>query len=271
MRFKLLLDYEKLNHSPYSEITLPYSYTIRCRNQILYYFGGNHSHDKTNPQYRKLQSFWRKFIKQVNPENAIVLVEDGPHTPDKNIEEAVYYGGENGYVTFLNRKLKISIECPEPSYKEQVLHLNKKYSREKIILFFFIRALAQWHRSEIKRRRIESMNLYLTKKMRRYKSEFPWSKYSYTVNQMEKVFKKIYSKSLKSLSESSVNDLLFPSRESPMNKIANSLNQFRDYRILRRIEKHWRMGKSIFIVYGGSHAVVQKPVISDFANCSKSA
>lgn len=137
------------------------------------------------------------------------------------------------------------------------------------MLFFLIRALAQWHRSEAKRRRLESMNSYLTKHMRRYKAECPWHEDLYSTDRLEEAFRQIYTKPMKSLREPLINELLFPSSESPMNQIANSLNKFRDLRILSRIEKHWRAGKNLFIVYGGSHAIIQKAVIDDFTNCRK--
>lgn len=70
----LLLPREKYFEAARARGQFP-SFEIEKHNQILFYFGANHSRDPQNGQYSELKKYWDEFLRKTNGKNSIVLIE----------------------------------------------------------------------------------------------------------------------------------------------------------------------------------------------------
>lgn len=68
---------------------IPFHFELSNKNQILYYFGSNHSRNPEDQQYIQLKSYWTKFINKVKNESAVVLIEGGLRKLRSTADEAI--------------------------------------------------------------------------------------------------------------------------------------------------------------------------------------
>lgn len=256
MRENFLLSYDKLLRPPYSEIPLPYFYVVEEDDRSVWYFGSNHSRDPHNIQYRQLARFWRRFVHRAR-KKASVLVEDGPYPPAKSISEAIRTNGENGYITFRAAELGIPVSCPEPTYEEQVAKLQKAFTKSEIAYFYFARSVAQWQRGL----RQDSFEAYISRFLRHYQRSFNWPGFDFTLENMRTIHFKLFGQRFSLRSRKFFDEITFPSQDTAINRVSYELNRYRDSRVVNNITNEWKSGKHIFVVYGGSHAVVEEPAI----------
>ena len=90
-----------------------------------------------------------------------------------------------------------------------------------------------------------------------------WEDYDFSFEHMKKVQKTLFG------TDFDINDSDFFKRvvdptktETVINKVSRFEDEgFRDLHIVGEIEKYWNQGKSIFVIYGATHAVIQEPVL----------
>lgn len=257
MNSNLLLNYPELKKLKKSSIN---KYILKNDFQQIFYFGANHSHDPKNKQYQILQKFWEAFLKNTKNEKRLVLVEGGVSKNFDSKAKAIKANSENGFISFLARNNKIVLKSPEPSLKYEVSELLKDYSKEEIEYYYFVRVIHQWHTIPNPR---PEFNKYISSFLKKDQKVLGWKNFNFTISNLEKIHKKFFKKLPDYTNEKFFNDLMNPYKNTKVNRIASSSGRIRDIYILKEIQKQWKVGNNLFIVYGSNHAIMQKPALEE--------
>jgi hypothetical protein len=169
---------------------LPFHFEIYGMNQILYYFGSNHSRNPENLQYKELDKYWLDFLSKTNHKDCVVLVEGGTRALHKNRTNAIINDSEAGLITFFAYKENITVESPEPDNKKILTELSNEFSKEEIEYYYFARMVSQWHRLLEPK---PDFDEYINKSLYRIKDENEWDNSNYSVNYMKIIHKKIFN------------------------------------------------------------------------------
>jgi len=257
MKKNLILSYKKyrkINHR------IPYTFHIKNKGQHIFYFGSRHTYDIQDKQFKKIDIFWKSFLKKTSKEDCIVLVEGGVRKNSSTKNEAIRDGGEMQYVTYLARKEKIDVVSPEPvGYRYE--ELLKKFSRQEIAYYDFALICYQWNRMQEK----PDFKRYASQFLEADKRNSGWDNFDFSLEHMQKIHKSIFLTTFDENDAKFLQEALDPiSNKSVMNKISLAEEGLRDVYIAQEIERIWKLGKNIFVIYGSSHAVTQEAAIRDF-------
>jgi hypothetical protein len=237
----------------------PYSYSIQKDRQMISYFGVRHCFDPQDTQFDALRKFWHEFLDNVDRERAIVFVEGGMRPLHTSENEAILSGGEAHYITYLSHQENIATFSPEPPEKLRLEILNKRFSKEEIMYYEYARTAHQWNRMLQK----PNFEKYIQDSLEYTKERSDWHDFDISLDHMERIQKNIFHRDVDKNDIQFFYDAINPT--TTFSRI-NELSRFedsglRDVYILQQIEKYWHEGKSIFIVYGKSHAVMHEPAL----------
>jgi len=246
-------DYYKVHHK------VPYTFNLSNKKQYLYYFGSKHTFDPVHPQFKKVDSFWKSFLQKTKGKNCIVLVEGGKRPILKTLKEATLTNGEMGYVTYLASGSKIDTFSPEPPMKYVYKFLEKHFSRQEIQYYFFARVCFQWNNMKRK----PAFESYLKPFLLRDKKESGWKNFNFSIANMKKIHTKIFKIPFNENDKMFFYDVINPTTlKTNINKVSRLEDEgMRDVYIVNQIEKLWKKGKNIFVIYGYGHAIVQKKAL----------
>lgn len=246
-------EYSKIEHDT------PYFYTYKTKNQLLYYFGCNHSHDPNHPQFSLLKEKWNEFIDDTKKIKNIVMVESCGISNDKlTLEKSIMKYGEVGAGIFLANESDSLIVFGEPKNDEIIKHLLKTFSKEEILLFFESIALKFWHKGKTNK----SMEEFLSNHTNKYSELLNWPELIISVESISAIYKKIFAKELDINNKEIFSQITDPTTtESIINKLSRSQSEYRNEHILNQIQKYWDDKYNIFVIYGAGHAVMQERAI----------
>ncbi|MFH1454814.1 MAG: hypothetical protein ABIF22_00605 [bacterium] len=249
-----------LSFETYSTIKhdLPYFYFIELRDQILYYFGSNHTKDINNPQFELLKNKWLEFLQKTSGKKSILFYEGNIKIDDEiPLEKFIEKYGESGAMVFWAKQAHVKVNRPEPTEGESTKELLKDFSKEEVFYFFMIRAIGQWQRMKVRK----DFNEFVNFNIKRYESLLNLPDFDFSFENMKLVHSKIFGKEfdLEDKNLPRISSSLF--YDTKINDIARRLTTIRNIFMLDQIEKYWLDGYNIFIIFGGSHAVMQEPVI----------
>ena len=98
----------------------------------ILFFGCIHS--KSNEQLNKI----KEIVFNFNPD--IILVEGNYHLADfKSEKDSIEIGREMGYTSFLAKEKNIKLDSNDPSFSEDILFIEKNYTKEIAFAYFFLR------------------------------------------------------------------------------------------------------------------------------------
>lgn len=257
MNKDLLMTYEQYKAARPGYV--PYTYIIEKDGQYIYYFGSRHSFDPNDPQFGELDKFFNDFLSKTNGKDRIVLIEGGNWQIMENKERAIIECSEAGYGAYLAAQADIQRTSPEPKDVMRFAELSKNFSREEIVFFEFALAMYQWHRLTEKKDIREYVQPFLD--MIQVKTK--WDDVDFSFEHMQELQKNWYGVEFDPNNTQFYYNLVDPTQN---NGVTNRISKFedtgfRDRYILGEIEKYWNEGKSIFIIYGATHAVMQEPAI----------
>ena len=257
MNKDLLLSSEEYKNIGKHEV--PYVYTISKNGKVLYYFGSSHSFDPLHPQFSKLKDFFNDFLKHSDPDKRVVFIEGGvPDKLRKNVEESIISGGEMQYVDYLAKKEGVSVFSPEFAPRELSKELMKRYPVDEVAYYFFVRTYMQYLRVQHNPDFDSYMNIFLLKNM----DEAVVMPYLFPNSLIPQIHIRLFSKDFDLADKEFFSRIVNPNhKDTVINNISQSTSQLRDIHILEQIEKEWEKGNSIFIIYGGTHAVMQEPAL----------
>lgn len=163
-----------------------------------------------------------------------------------------------GYAAYLAVKKNIVWISPEPSKEYLYREFTKHFSQEEILYFYFASIVVQYARKVKK----PEFNTHLEQKTLRYREKTKIQDLDFSLDSMKKIHKGIFSTQFDITDQKFFKDAVNPTKEgSVINKIVRLESEIRDSYVLDEIEKNWNEGKSIFVVFGGTHAEQQEPAI----------
>lgn len=218
-----------------------YSFEITRGDQRLHYFGTNHSRDISNPQYEALRTYWADFLEKTNGKNAVVFVEGGVRRIHPDEETAVREDSDPGFVTLLAHKANIACYSPEPPSGDIEKYVLENFPEDELNYYYFARMVNQWNHIPDPRPAFEHyMRTFSLEEMKRMHMSITGVEF----NESDKELFALLSNPTK--------------RNNPLHKLIRAFGVYRNAFIVQEIEKVWSEGKNIFIVYGGSHPILQE-------------
>lgn len=233
------------------------TFEIKTDKQVLFYFGANHSRDPKNPQYPALKGYWQKFLQATEGQERIVLVEGGLRKLEKDEEAAITKGGsEGGLITYLAHQTGAPITCPDIS-DEELMEKLPDQNKDEVLLYWFLGWLDNFQRhSEPKPDFEKSALLYCERAAKRK----IWEGVDVSLPRLKQIYKQVIGREFDE--KASPNNFVNPNKtETPINKIARAQSELRDTNIVSEIERYWNEGKSIFVVFGRGHLIIERPAL----------
>lgn len=256
MNPSLLLPREK-----YAEVYKKYGqgptmFEIENDKQSLFYFGANHSRDPADSQYPALRKYWGDFLKTTEGKDRLVLIEGNLRKLEKNETTAITNGSEGSFMALLAYKAGVSVACPDISDKELMKRLPNM-SKDEVLLYWFLTWVNNSQKYADPKPDFEKSAKIWCENERRKEM---WEGLDVSLVRLKELYKKIIGKEFSK--EENPNDLINPNKtKTPINKIARSQSDLRDLNITSEIERYWNEGKSIFVVFGQGHLIIQKPAL----------
>ena len=269
MNKNLLMSYDEYSKT---EHKTPYFYIFQSKEQLLYYFGSSHSNDPNHSQFSLLKEKWREFIDKTNGAKRAVIVEARELSKKEfTLEESIISRGEVGAGAYLASESGSFLVFGEPQDSDIVDYLLKNFSKEEKLLFFESIAIKFWHKNKINK----SMQEFLSNHTNKYRKLLNWPDLIISVELIDSIHRKLFDQGLSIDNEKIFSQITNPAIiNSRINELSRSQSMYRNEYILSQIEKYWRGGYNIFVIYGAGHAVMQEPVIyslkdsKDGYNCS---
>ena len=258
MKKELLMSFDEYDDTKHA---VPYTYILSRGKQYIFYFGSRHSFDPTDTQFAKIESFWNDFLEKTQGQSRIAFLEGGNRPALSAREEAIHQGGEMHFVAYLAHEEGIETFSPEPPSSLLFEELSKHFPREAIAYYYFARVCYQWNRMVMR----PDFQGYVNRFLRRDAVDSGWNDFSFTIDHMIEIQKDLFGTDFNKDDKKFFYDVINPTTEfSVVNQVSRFEDAgFRDLYVLEQTEKSWKEGKSIFIIYGCSHAVMHEPVLRD--------
>ena len=239
----------------------PYTLIIKHKENLLYYFGEVHTNNPDHNQWGKFREFWEEFLIKTESKKRIVFVEGGIPPCEDSESKNILANGGSGLTTFLAIENKIEIYSPEPDRSLEIKMLEEKFSRDEIIYAYFARQSVVWHR--FMEPRID-FSKYINNYLNKLSKHADWKDYDFSIDNIKRIHENIFGKKFE-------NDLsLFKSITDPyfsddnvVVRVIRQISHEREIFIVGEILRFIKSGYSIFVEYGGSHLVVQEPLLRE--------
>lgn len=230
----------------------PFTFEIEKDGQVLFYFGANHSTDPENHQFPILREYWKRFLEKTEGNEKIVLIEGGLRPLGNSEKEAIEKSSEGGLATYLAHKENIPIASPDisPDDFAEKMDLDKKQ--------WFLASFLRWFESFQRNKKVKEDTLEEICEIIKRKDY--WKDVEVTPEKFKTLYKQYVGKDFNE--NESQNDLVNPNRDDAVtNKLIRLHSDAREIKIVEDIEKYWKEGKSVFIVFGSGHLIIQRPAI----------
>ena len=229
----------------------PYIVKLQIGKGSLLYFGAQHIYDPKNPQTAQIEKLWKEFCPTV------AYHESTGTSLSKTVDEAVSKSGEPGLVRFLAARDKIPVFSLEPNSNDEVAMMLKTYTPEQVRVFFVLRQVPQFNDRKNDQTIEEFMKTFL--KNISYISGLE----NAPPNSIDELDKSCLwlSPQLKDwrTADHSWSDPV--ATKAYTNQIARLSSEFRDLYMVKLLIDKVKQGERVFAVVGGSHVVMQEPVL----------
>ncbi len=239
--------------------TKPYSYHLSKNNQHLYFFGSIHTYNEKDEQIKKIEEFWNNFVVTTKNKKRLVLVEGGTRKILSSKKESIEIGGEISYVAFLSDKEDIDMASPEPSPAYWFHTLANKFSRDQVAYYDFARICYQWNKANDKTSFTEYVKIFLESNSR----NSGWDDYDFSLEHFKDIHKQFFKTEFDENDEKFFYKILNPTTSySVINQVSLADDEgVRDTFIFSEIEKYWKEGNNVFIIFGLQHAVIMESAL----------
>ena len=256
MNKNLLMTFEEYSRIKHET---PYFYYLNYNDQLLYYFGSNHSHDPNHQQFRLLKEKWDKFIDKTKGIKILVILETHKIPKRENtLEESIIKYGESGALAYLAYESKSLIIAAEPETDKIIDYLLKDFSKEEILFWYECQAIKFWQGHK----RNRSIEKFLSSHTDKYRKLLKWPDLTVSIELINTIYKKIFNQELDVNDDKVFSEITTPiTVKSRINELSQSQSIYRNEYILEQIERYWKDEYNIFIIYGSGHAVMQESAI----------
>ena len=240
------------------------------------YFAAVHSNDPSHAMFDEGQI--ERSLEKARPdvvfvEGLITLTEHKDaflkRLAQMSREEAIRAFGEAGFAAKIAQEQGAEVDSPEPAPKEEIEDLQKRgFSRNAIFAFFTYRQIPEFQR-RANESDMNSFKEYIKPTLEEFKKATQWADFDYSFERALYVGKKIWGDDMNPADESwefrldPVSRASQTEHETVVNEIARESNVFRDTHILEKVKETLQGRDRIFIVYGATHAVMQRPAIRE--------
>lgn len=236
---------------------VPFTFKIKKGNQWLYYFGANHTYDPSDQQFEMLKKLWNEFLTDSFENSKIALMEGGVRKINTFEKKAILEDGEAGLLSYLANKEGVKIDSPEPSRKDETGNLESEFSKEEIEYYYFARVVDQWNRHDIR----PDFEKYVNDFLEMDKEESGWKGFDFSLVNMKHIHTKLFKEKFNEQDKDFFYSIVNPTTESTsINRYSRAIGIFRDAYVAKKVIDNINSGKSVFIVYGFTHAIMQEPV-----------
>jgi len=231
--------------------SFPYIVELKIGKGALLYFGAQHNYDPKNAQVAQIEKLWKEFRPTVAYHESIGT------SLSKTVEEAVSKSGESGLVLFLAARNKIPALSLEPNRNDEVAMMLKTYTPEQIKVFFVLRQVPQFNDRKNEQTIEEFIPIFL-----RNVSYIPGLENAppNTVTEINKSCLWL-SPQLQDWRTADRSWSDPAARKAYTNQIARLSSEFRDLHMVKLLIDKVKQGERVFAVVGGSHVVMQEPVL----------
>lgn len=250
------IGYSNVQHS------IPYVYTLNHKQRSILYCGMSHQFRKNN-EIKFVESMFEIY----NPE--LVFVEGIPWLNNNiklienyvNVEKCkLYEYGENILFAVLSYKMGKKVISPEPLLINEMFFVCKSgFSILDFLTFFILKLARQWmiENKTSEQSFIKKCDAYLLSQLKDLYLPY------------QECIKKRINLILNSRKESTIGKIIDPVPriynfrifDEKYNKISRFSNVYRDMYMIDTIKKYSKKYSKIMIVYGATHAYVQKNII----------
>lgn len=253
----LLLTSEEYQNKKF---TSPYIINIQKNKQELVYLGVQHSTDIKKSQFETIEQQWNKFIENKKPDGCVVIIETGLLKTEFDKEKSIIKYGETGMAVFLAQKFGVKVFCFEPNRIEVMQSLLNSFSKEELFYHHIAQMLLQWNRFVQK----PELGSYIDRVIDNDKSRTTWQDFEFSFENIKKIHKSIFNKDIDVNDKDFFNKIVNPHLNlCTINKVSKSYSDIREVKIVEGILEQWNLGKSIFVVYGSGHAIVQERALRE--------
>lgn len=228
----------------------PYILKYEAGNQRLVFFGSVHSDDINNPQFKQLEQEWQQFLALDGQKILVHERDTGGQVSYEDPIDAVLQQEESGYEIYLAAQSGVSALTGEPTHLDEIRHLKSAgFSEAAIMTYFLGRQFSQWQRSD---RNIQpSWRDYALMTINGYNQVTEAWESPLKLEQVIEWFEQEVDQ------EFNTNDVELMSRiaDPTTNEVSKASGDYRDIFLLEKIKLLMDEGKSVFIVYGSSHAI----------------
>lgn len=248
----LLLSWDEYNQKKFD---VPYVYSIKKDGQELVYMGTRHCYNSKDEEFEKIRKEWKEFYYRNRDREMIVVVEGGVRPIEESEEKAIIKGGEMTFITYLAHQDKVSTICFEPMRGEVFEEVGKKHSREKVFYQRMAQIALQWNTLTEK----PEFEGYIHHFMERDEKESNWNDFDFSFDNLKKIHRELFDTEFNPTDRDFFYTIINPSQKNTIiNEISRDEDVVRDTAIVKGIIGEWQKGKSIFVVYGSGHSVIQE-------------
>lgn len=250
----LLMPFEEKNRIG---IVKDYPFTIAKKGQNrLVYCGVSHSNDSKHPQNESIRQRWMTFLEKTDGQRRVAMVEGGLREIPDSVEGAVSRHGEAGLLTYLAKEAGVGVVCPEPRRSEEYTSLIEMgYTPEQVEYYYFARNVSFWgHFAD---------RLSFERYLAQYFNNLPpFHLAAHNLDNMRQVHADMFGGEIRE-HDLAFFDVVTGTNYYPtaINQIARDCAVIRDAHIVQQIKQAWDEGKSVFVVFGATHAVIQEPAL----------
>jgi hypothetical protein len=226
----------------------PYVVQLTTASGSLYYFGGQHTYDPSDPQIAQMEAAWNRL----KPTRAFNEGGDPPVVRDP--EEEIRQYGEAGFLRSLAARDRVHVETLDLSRREQAAALLTRWSAEHVKTFLLQRALLPCEDRADCDRETELGRILPIIEADTNLTAAPhnWPE---------------FQDRLKRIARSDVTNhraWFDPTQEGhPFNDMARHVEDARDLHMITVLLDAVRRGERVFAVAGGSHVVRQQPALRE--------
>jgi hypothetical protein len=262
-------EYSQVEHE------VPYVFEIKTDNEQLTYFGSPHVRDPKDPTFSKIEEAFKK----TNPDVVFVEAFSGRSMSDEKFmkrindtsrEDVIKMAGESGFAVKLANEKGIEWVCPEPSDSDLYNHLvSEGFSQEEIFAFEFLNILPAYNRQTNKEELFKNgFKDFVAPSINKFRDSTNWDEFDYSYENATHIIEKVLGETIDIEKFSDADKFLDPIRRensdgTTFNKISRVQIVFRDKIIVTKIAETLKVHKNIFIVYGNSHAVMERPALEE--------
>ncbi|MCH7604396.1 hypothetical protein IID24_00125 [Patescibacteria group bacterium] len=258
----------------------PYEYEIIGESdKRLSYFGVEHSNDPDNPMYgdEHKEGEIRNAFRDVRPQKVYVegmhglrgnKEEEVERIRAMSYEETIREYGEPGFTAKLAIENNSDVESPEPDFRETIEYLlGQGFSKEEIFVHFFYLMVPEYQRMK-KEDSDKNFRELIDRHIEEISLATKWEGFDYSYEHAVEIGKNIFLDRKFDPEDEFYQDRVGPflseshkEEETVINRISQEFNYFRDVYIVNQIREELEDTDRIFVVYGETHAVMQRPAL----------